>query len=43
MEPFAEVRKNIMDNHQLFLDEPFQLAFDCPMDDGEMKQAFFIA
>ena len=43
METFAEVRKHIMDNHQLFMDEPFQLAFDCPMDDGERKQAIFIA
>jgi len=43
METFAEVRQHIMDNHTLFIDEPFQLAFDCPMDDGNRKQALFIA
>ena len=42
METFAEVRKHILDNHSLFIDEPFQLAFDCPMDDGERNQAIFI-
>ncbi len=43
METFAEVRQHILDNHMLFIDEPFQLAFDCPMDDGSRKQAIFIA
>jgi hypothetical protein len=43
METFAEVRHHIMENHQLFMDEPFQLAFDCPMNDGERKQAIFVA
>jgi len=43
METFAEVRQHILDSHKLFIDEPFQLAFDCPMDDGNRKQAIFIA
>jgi hypothetical protein len=43
METFAEVRKHLMDHHTLFMDEPFQLAFDCPMDDGKRTQAIFIA
>ena len=43
METFAEVRHHIWENHKLFMDEPFQLAFDCPMDDGERTQAIFIA
>jgi hypothetical protein len=43
METFAEVRKHILDNHTLFIDEPFQLAFDCPMEGGDRNQAIFIA
>ena len=43
METFAEVRQHILTNHKLFIDEPFQLAFDCPMDGGERKQAVYIA
>ena len=43
METFAEVRQHILENHKLFLDEPFQLAFDCNMDGSERQQAIFIA
>jgi len=43
METFAEVRHHILENHALFIDEPFQLAFDCPMEDGERNQAIYIA
>ena len=43
METFAEVRHHILENHALFMDEPFQLAFDCPMDGGDRTQAIFIA
>ncbi len=43
METFAEVRQHILDSHKLFIDEPFQLAFECPMDDGKRTQAIFIA
>lgn len=42
METFAEVRHHILENHTLFIDEPFQLAFDCPMDGGDRKQAVFV-
>jgi len=42
METFAEVRQHILENHQLFMDEQFQLAFDCPME-GERTQAIYIA
>lgn len=43
METFTEVRKHIMDNHKLFMDEPFQLAFDYLTDDGDRTQAIFVA
>ncbi len=43
METFTEVRQHIMENHKLFIDEPFQMAFDCQMDDGNRKQAIYIA
>jgi hypothetical protein len=43
METFAEVRQHILENHKLFMDEQFQLAFDCPMENGERTQAIFIA
>ena len=44
METFAEVRKHILDNHTLFLDEPFQLGFDFPMEDGsDRRQTVFVA
>lgn len=43
METFAEVRQHILEFHTLFLDEPFQLGFDYPMDGSDRKQAVFIA
>ena len=43
METFAEVRQHVIDNHQLFIDEPFQLAFECPLDDSDRKQSIFLA
>lgn len=43
METFAEVRHHILENHQLIIDEPFQLAFDYPIEGGDRKQAIFIA
>ena len=42
METFAEVRQHVMDNHALFIDEPFQLAFEFPMDGGDRKQSIFL-
>jgi hypothetical protein len=43
METFAEVRQHILENHALFIDEPFQLGFDVAMDGSERKQAVFVA
>lgn len=45
METFAEVRQHILDNHALFLDEPFQLGFDCVIkgSKGDRKQGMFLA
>ena len=43
METFAEVRKHVMDNHQLFMDEPFQLGFELAMEGSERKQSVFLA
>ena len=43
METFEEVRRHIIDNHQLFIDEPFQLAFECPIPGSERKQSVFLA
>jgi hypothetical protein len=43
LETFAEVRKHVMDNHQLFIDEPFQIAFDYSVDDSDRKQGIFLA
>jgi hypothetical protein len=43
METFAEVRKHVMDNHKLFMDEPFQLGFELAMDDSDRRQSVFLA
>ena len=43
METFAEVRKHVMDNHPLFMDEPFQLGCELSMDDSDRKQSVFLA
>ena len=43
METFAEVRKHVMDNHQLFMDEPFQLGFECAMEESDRAQSVFLA
>jgi len=43
VETFAEVRKHIIDHHQLFLDEPFQIAFEYPIKSGDRKQSIFLA
>ena len=43
METFAEVRQHILDNHTLFIDEPFQLAFEYSMQGSERKQGIFLA
>jgi len=43
METFAEVRQHVIQNHQLFIDEPFQIAFECPIDGNDRKQTVFLA
>lgn len=43
METFAEVRKHIIENHQLFIDEPFQIGFECPIEIDDRKQSIFLA
>src|SRR5690554_2342347 len=43
METFAEVRQHVIKHHSLFLDEPFQIAFEYPMQEGGRTQAVFLA
>ena len=43
METFAEVRQHILENHKLFLDEPFQLGFEYAIDGSDRQQAIFVA
>ena len=43
METFAEVRKHVMDKHDLFMDEPFQLGFEYSIKDSDRKQSIFLA
>ena len=43
METFAEVRQHVIENHQLFIDEPFQIAFECPVEDNDRRQSVFLA
>ncbi len=43
METFAEVRQHVIKNHQLFMDEPFQLAFEHSIEGSDRKQTVFLA
>ena len=43
METFAEVRQHVIENHKLFIDEPFQIAFECPIEGSDRKQTVFLA
>jgi hypothetical protein len=43
METFAEVRQHVIKNHRLFIDEPFQIAFECPIEGSDRKQSVFLA
>jgi hypothetical protein len=43
METFTEVRQHIAEKHHLFIDEPFQIGFDVPIEDGARKQSIFLA
>jgi len=43
METFSEVRKHIMDSHELQIDEPFIIGFECRLDETERLQSIFLA
>ena len=43
LETFAEVRKHVKDHHKLFIDEPFQSGFECPIKGSDRKQSVFLA
>lgn len=43
METFAEVRQHVIRNHRLLIDEPFQIAFECPIKGNDRKQTVFLA
>ena len=43
MQTFSEIREQIMAVHDLFLDEPFQLGFDCQIPDSDRIQSMFLA
>ena len=43
METFAEVRHHVIEKHQLFIDEPFQIAFECPIEGSDRRQSVFLA
>jgi hypothetical protein len=43
LETFAEVRQHVISNHLLLIDEPFQIAFECPIEGNDRKQTVFLA
>ena len=43
METFAEVRQHVIQNHRLFIDEPFQIGFEYPIEGNDRKQSIFLA
>ena len=43
METFAEVRDYVQSKHQLIIDEPFLLGFECPIGEDGRKQSLFLA
>lgn len=43
MDTFAEVRNHVMEHHELTIDEPFIISFDCPIDDSGRLQSIFLA
>jgi len=43
VETFAEVRNHIIEHHELFIDEPFQLAFEYSIENNQRKQNVFLA
>lgn len=43
METFAEVRDFVKERHELIIDEPFLLGFECPVGDAGRRQSIFLA
>lgn len=43
VETFSEIRKYMAERHDLFLDEPFQLGFECAIKDSDRRQGMFLA
>lgn len=43
METFAEVRDHVISKHELMIDEPFLLGFECPIGTEGRKQSIFLA
>ncbi len=43
METFAEVRDFVKARHELMIDEPFLLGFECPVGNRGRKQSIFLA
>ena len=43
METFAEVRDFVKERHDLMIDEPFLLGFECPVGDEGRRQSIFLA
>jgi hypothetical protein len=43
MKTFAEIRDHVVQNHQMMIDEPFLLGFECRVTGSERKQSMFLA
>lgn len=43
MQTFSEIREHVMAQHELFLDEPFQLGFECEIETSGRQQSMFLA
>jgi hypothetical protein len=43
VDTFTEVRDYVRERHELVIDEPFLLAFECPVGDKGRKQGMFLA
>ncbi|MDX1459856.1 MAG: hypothetical protein R3348_02255 [Xanthomonadales bacterium] len=43
MNTFTEIRDLVSARHELMIDEPFLLGFECPTGDGERRQSMFLA
>ncbi len=43
METFTEVRDFVIGHHELIIDEPFLLGFECPVGKDGRKQSIFLA